>query len=64
MCALYFNWEGKTEGVKMNYTHLKIGFTLTIAVLGILFANNCYKALNSVMIAQNNKLETIYKGMR
>ena len=44
----------------MNYTSLKIGFTLTIAIMGIIFTHNAYTAMNNIMTAQAQKLEAVY----
>jgi len=44
----------------MNYTSLKIGMTLTIAVFGIFLTHIAYNSINNVMEKQAEKLEELY----
>ena len=44
----------------MNYTNLKIGFTLTMAIMGIIFTHNAYTAMNNIMTAQADKMSAVY----
>ncbi|MHA2012798.1 MAG: hypothetical protein ACTSWG_10565 [Candidatus Helarchaeota archaeon] len=46
--------------LNMNYTSVKIGFTIGVAVLGIIFAHNVIKSFTSIMEVKSNQLELIY----